>query len=423
MDIDHLAEDLFEEIVGIATVDAHEHLPTEESRVARQLDFFSLFEHYCTGDLVAAGATGEDFAFWRDQEAPLGERWQRFRPFLSAIRTGGYARSALIVVRELLGFDDLDDETYEAVSRKLQEENTAGVYDRILKEQCNLAACIQCWHLGESFADYFYHLAPGPQVVDVMNQQKVNQLSRHYDVSIHSLDGLLACMSKVVEGWRADPTVVGIKSAHAYARSIGFQKTLRGDAERAFNKILTHETHSISLHEAIPLQDFLMFELTARAAACGLPMVFHTGIQAGNQNRILNTNPLLLQPLLEEFPDARFDLFHGGMPWVREIAILAKYFPNVYLNMVWMHIINPAQARSALSEWLDMVPNSKIFGFGGDYGIVEKVYGHLRIAQRNIARVLAEKVQEGAYSRAEAGMVARRLMYENPKAFYKLDGI
>jgi predicted TIM-barrel fold metal-dependent hydrolase len=150
-------------------------------------------------------------------------------------------------------------------------------------------------------------------------------------------------------------------------------------------------------------------------------MVFHTGIQAGNFNRIANANPLHLQPLLEEFPRARIDLFHGGMPWVREIGILAKYFPGVHLNMAWMHIINPAQARSALSEWLDIVPNTKIFGFGGDYHIVEKVYGHLKLARQNIARVLAEKVAEGAFSRAEASRIARRLMLENPRDFYALN--
>jgi hypothetical protein len=109
------------------------------------------------------------------------------------------------------------------------------------------------------------------------------------------------------------------------------------------------------------------------------------------------------------------------MPWVREIAVLAKYFPGVHLNMAWMHIINPVQARSALSEWLEMVPNNKIFGFGGDYSIVEKVYGHLTLARQNIAAVLAEKITVGAMSRSEAVVIARRLLFENPREFYELD--
>ena len=421
MDSAHTAQELIAELKGIPTVDAHEHLPPEASRLKERRDFYSLFQHYCAADLVSAGATQEEMALFANQELDLAARWEAFRPYLDAIRTGGYARSALAFVRDILGFDDLSDETYAAVSAKLEEINKPGLYDHILRERCNIAACIQCWRLDDGpYPDYFYHLAPGPEVTDLGSQPAIDKLAGQCDHAIHSLDDALACMTHQVEQWRAHPKVVGVKSAHAYGRSIAFQKVTRHDAEVVFSQVLTHEGHTLSPHEMIPLQDFLMFELLARLEATGLPMVFHTGLQAGNFNRIANANPLRLQPLLEEFPRAKIDLFHGGMPWVREIAVLAKYFPGVHLNMAWMHIINPAQARSALSEWLDMVPNTKIFGFGGDYGIVEKVYGHLKLARQNIALVLAEKIAIGAISRSEASRVAQRLMFDNANEFYGL---
>lgn len=67
-----------------------------------------------------------------------------------------------------------------------------------------------------------------------------------------------------------------------------------------------------------------------------------------------------------------------------------------------------------------MVPNNKIFGFGGDYSIVEKVYGHLTLARRNIAAVLADKIEIGAMSRSEASVIGRRLLCDNPRDFYQL---
>ena len=421
MSTDNLAADILDELVHLPTVDAHEHLPTEASRMDTPRDFFSLFQHYCTGDLVAAGATGEDMAAFANRELPLVDRWERFSPFLSAIRTGAYARAALIFVRDVLGFPDLNGDTFEAVSEKLQEINTPGLYDRILRDRCNIAACIECWCLGNSpYPEYFYHLAPGPELVDLGNRQALDQLAAKNDHAIHSLDDVLQCMTATIDRWRSDPKVVGVKSAHAYGRSIGFQKVERQDAERVLSRMLVDGREALSGPETVVLQDFLVFELLARVDAVGLAMVFHTGLQAGNYNRIANANPLLLQPLLEAFPRARIDLFHGGMPWVREIGVLAKYFPGVHLNMAWMHIINPAQARSALSEWLDMVPNTKIFGFGGDYSIVEKVYGHLKLARENVAAVLAEKVRGGVVSRREASVLARRLMFDNPNEFYRL---
>ncbi len=420
--IDPLERELVEELETIQTVDAHEHLPPECSRIGVQRDFYTLFEHYCRGDLVAAGATNDELQFFADRDQPLGERWKRFKPFFEAIRTGAYARSALLVIRDLLGIDELTEQTYPEVGARLTAMNKEGLYEKILREHCNLAACIACWCLDDAadYPDYFYHLAPSPQVLDLTSEQALSSLGRSCNRSIHSLDDALACMTEIVERWAADPRVVGIKVGHAYQRSLAFQKVTRHEAEMVFNCILTNEGHQLSGREAIPLQDFLLFQLVARADAVALPMVFHTGLQAGNLNRVRNADPLLLQTVLEEFPRAKFDLFHGGMPWVREIAVLAKYFPNVHLNMAWMHIISPAQARSALSEWLDMVPNTKIFGFGGDYGIVEKVYGHLVLARQNIAAVLAEKIHTGAFSRSLASQVAQRLMFDNPNRFYGL---
>lgn len=419
--MDTLTTDILEEIAAIPTIDAHEHLPPEKDFLSEGHDFYSLFEHYCTEDLAAAGAAPAELALFANRELPLAERWHKFSPFFDAIRTGGYARSVLWVVRDLLGLPDLTGENYVEIGERLRALEKPGLYDVILRERCNLAACIDCWYLDRTpYPDYFFHLTGGHDVVNMMSLKALDQLAEQCNRVVHRLDDVLACMTLIVDRWRANPQVVGIKSIHAYQRSIAFQKVTHHEAELVFNRIRAHPDHTLSLAEAQPLQDFLMFELAARAEAVGLPLVIHTGLQSGSGNRVLNANPLLLQTLLEEFPRARFDLFHGGMPWVREIAVLAKYFPGVHLNMAWMHIISPAQSRVALSEWLDLVPNTKIFGFGGDYHNVELVYGHLKMARQNIARVLAEKVQEGSFSRSEASRVARRLMFDNPNEFYRL---
>jgi predicted TIM-barrel fold metal-dependent hydrolase len=417
--MDGLASELCEEIAAIPTVDAHEHLVPEAEALGKPADFYSLFEHYCPGDLVAAGAGETEIKEFGDRNLPEAARWERFKPYLSRIRTGSYACSALIVVRDLLGLPGLDDGTYAEVGRRLRALRQPGLYQRILRERCNIAACIQCVQLKDMGPGYFHHLAPSEEVVDVAGPRDVKRLSERLGRDVRSLDDAVECMEKVVSEWASTPRVVGIKSAHAYGCTLGFRKVEGSDASAAFRRILASEAGA-DPQDAGLVQDFLMFKLAACAASADLALVIHTGLQAGNYGRITDANPLLLQALIEENRGTRFDLFHGGTPWVREIAVLAKYFPNVHLNMAWMHIISPAQARAALSEWLDMVPNTKIFGFGGDYSIVEKVYGHLKMARQDIACVLAEKVREGAWSRAEASLVARRLMRDNAAEFYRI---
>jgi len=67
-----------------------------------------------------------------------------------------------------------------------------------------------------------------------------------------------------------------------------------------------------------------------------------------------------------------------------------------------------------------MVPWSKIIGFGGDYDVVEKVYGHLILARQVIAKALASKVCDGSMTLDKAVSLAHHMLYQNPKNLYKL---
>jgi hypothetical protein len=77
--------------------------------------------------------------------------------------------------------------------------------------------------------------------------------------------------------------------------------------------------------------------------------------------------------------------------------------------------------RSALDEWLDLVPVNKTIAFGGDYAKpVEKIFGHLTMAREDIARVLAARVADRLMTETQAVDVAHRWFYENPKELYRL---
>jgi len=98
--------------------------------------------------------------------------------------------------------------------------------------------------------------------------------------------------------------------------------------------------------------------------------------------------------------------------------VLAKLFPNVYVDFCWAHIISGSAARRTLHEMLETVPVNKIFGYGGDYRFVELSYAHAQMARRNIAQVLAEKVESGFATEDEALEIARLLLHDNPARLF-----
>ena len=236
-------------------------------------------------------------------------------------------------------------------------------------------------------------------------------------MAIHSLDDLVKAMQTALESYVANG-VIGIKSGLAYDRTLQYDKVCRSEAETTFNRIASHLSEGPSWLEAKPLQDYMMHQVIQATIEARLPLQLHTGLQEGNENIITNANPTHLINLFIEYREAKFDLFHGGYPYMHEWATLAKNFANVYADLSWIHIISPEIGRRLLHELIETVPGNKIMAFGGDAVTVEMAYGHSRMARQVVARVLSEKVSEGYMTEDEAAALARKILRDNPAALF-----
>ena len=265
----------------------------------------------------------------------------------------------------------------------------------------------------------------------VDNRNDLEDLERRSGCSIHSAGQLRDVMWSYLEQRMELKKTVALKNYLAYNRSIYFQRTTLAEADRSFGLIFdgkhphysSHwlKTHHRSWDEMAPLQNFLVHESIRFAGDHNIVYQIHTGLQAGHTNEIAESRPSLLTNLFREYREVKFVLFHGGFPYCREWGTLGKNFPNVYLDLCWMSIVSPATCVQMLDEWLDYVPNNKLFGFGGDLELVESIHGHLEQARDNIARALAVKVDRGDYDKNTALEIAENMLFNNPKNLYKLD--
>jgi hypothetical protein len=233
---------------------------------------------------------------------------------------------------------------------------------------------------------------------------------------VHSFARYLQALDGAFE-WAVQEGAVGIKSGLAYERSLYYERVSLSEAERIWTKGLAN----VSAGERKAFQDAMMHAVCERCARYHLPFQIHSGIQAGNFNTLANANPLHLTNLFQTYPDARFDLFHGGYPFTSEAGLMAKYFPNVYVDGCWLAHISPAAYKRALDEWIEIVPANKIFAWGGDHGIMDHSYASLLLAKDLIAEVLARKVADGYFSERVALHLAQRIVGQNGWEVYKFE--
>ena len=416
-------DQLMELLMQMEIVDTHEHLPSEKARVESTPDFSTLFCHYCRSDLCAAGMTQSELDTFLSPTTAVDEKWRIFKPYYRQIQDGSYARAAHIAMEKFYGLSRLTSlKDAKAVTDAIRKANKPGLYKKVLKDACKIRISLTSGGIHED-KDYF------ASVVNLYDETEVTKFSIRGiedDLGV-SCGNLSSYMDAVWERCRRykEQGMIGIKVGVAYARDLHFAPRTHAEAEEVFLRI-TEEGYGwrstiLGYEEMRPLHDYMIHRMAEIAGEMDIPMVFHTGLQTCQDHKPDDSRPLQLWNLLHRYRGTDFVILHAGFPWMEEAAMLAKQYPNAYLDMAWAHLMSPEIATRALKTWVDMVPMSKIMGFGGDYSVVEKVYGHLTLARQNIARALAEKVETGALTLPRAKAWIQAILWGNPKRVYRLD--
>jgi hypothetical protein len=208
---------------------------------------------------------------------------------------------------------------------------------------------------------------------------------------------------------------VCVKNSMAYGRSLDYEKVSEEEATVLYQK----PSSSLDPEEEKKLQDFMFHWIIEKSIEYDLPIQIHTGYLAGNGNWLENGRPVKLNNLFLEYPEATFILFHGGFPWTGEYASLAKMFPNVYLDLVWLPQISRQKAVQSLNVMLDAVPYNKFF-WGGDCHFIEESVGSLEFGKEVVVEVLTGRIERGLLTVAVAREILLRIFRENAVDVFRL---
>jgi glucuronate isomerase len=140
------------------------------------------------------------------------------------------------------------------------------------------------------------------------------------------------------------------------------------------------------------------------------PLPFETG------SRVSQRTLAQVAEMIARHPRLRFQCFLASRHANQSLCTLARELPNFSLAGYWWHNFFPDAIRQIIAERLDMLPLNRQVGFFSDAYCVEWVYAKAVIVRKQMARVLAEKMAQGQYSKEEALSVARAILFESPQA-------
>jgi uncharacterized protein len=221
--------------------------------------------------------------------------------------------------------------------------------------------------------------------------------------------------------------VVAVKFLAAYARTLDFQPVTTEAAAAAYSRAAAGGVLDAAQTKA--LEDYLFYEICARAGAHQLVVHIHTGNGNGPYFNNAGADPLLLEAALNSkaLRNTRFVLLHGGWPFALHAqAMMDK--PNTYADFSaqTFYLTTPALAE-VLRGWLAWHPEKVLFGSDAysdantplsDYE--EKQVLMAQKSRRALAIALTAMMRDHEITQARAIEIARMVMRANAVALYRL---
>ncbi len=241
------------------------------------------------------------------------------------------------------------------------------------------------------------------------NGNSAHELLQRAGLKADSFDEYLVALDQLVAGLAARGQVA-LKNALAYDRDIHFDEPDEGLARAAWGRAAPPPA------ERKAFGDFIVDHLCRIAATRDVPVQMHLGTGI-----IRSSHPLGVAGLVERHPRTRFLLMHLAYPWSRDLLGMAFVYRNIWLDLTWSFLLSPSHFKLALHEAIEVLPNESRMMLGGDNWHVEETYGAMQTARQLIAEVLEEKLAAGYFSRATAERLARRILHDNARDFFRLD--
>ena len=216
---------------------------------------------------------------------------------------------------------------------------------------------------------------------------------------------------------------MALKSIVAYRSGLAVQTVPASEACRMFEQLKEIvERHGRIRLTAKVLLDYCVGIALEEAQRLELPVQFHTGFGDPDID-LLTANPAWLRPIIADprFAGVPIVLLHMGYPYIRESALLASLYPDVYVDLsLVVPLLRPVLPH-VLRELLALAPPTKIL-YGSDaHSQPEMFWLGARYGRWALGKILAEWIDDNTIEEHEALEIAQRICFRNALALYRLD--
>jgi len=435
-----LLSDIKKEIDQIPMVNAHDHIECQGKIMesAKNISFLynlllvssnNNFLSYLPDEAWRTAQTelyygDERGLIYNTEEKDLNKIWEKIKPVINYGLSSPHYRMFMRASKSLfnLDYDHLNSkEKWFDLSNKISEANRKKEwYGFVLKEKANTCCnIVMRGSIPDIKEDYFYPAIIMDDFLSGYDNGVLLELEEKYDFEVNDFEDFLSLIDKAFKV-SINKGAVTVKNWSAYKRGLDFKNVTKRDAIKAFQPVI-HQgwaRKSIDYFDIRNFQDYIMHKIIENCIEYDIPIQIHTGPPAP----IVNSNPIQLIELIEQYPAAKFVILHVGGPYAGEFAVMTKFNSNIFIDLAWLlnSYPGPSGVKRLLNEWLEVIPWDK-FVWGADGCAVEYTYGFVMTAREVLTEVLTQKIQENFVNEETAIEIGKKIIRDNALNLYKIN--
>lgn len=381
---------------------------------------------YARTDLCNSGIDLNHFDTICDHNIDLNERAQLAERVLNKIQFTGYGEASQILLKDVFGITELNQEQILAAQQRIDHWNTpGGAYelmhgignihhtqsDVLNRSPTGVVPDYACEH-PEFFHNDLTWWNFCNSIIDT------DALAEITGITVTSVQDLRKVMGSIFDQY-AD-MAIAVKSQHGYQRTLLWEERSDAEADLALQAVLKGEADK---DQRIILGDWCWARGVELSIDHHIPMKLHTGHNDGN-NFMQQSNgiPGNLCNIVRHYPECNFLLLHCSYPFFDQALSMFKHYTNVYGEMSWTWATNPHATRNFIRSAIHTLPLNKIFCYGSDSNIFYATSMAIQ-ARKHLTRALSDEVADGYLNVDQACDIATRIMVQNQVDFFNIDEI
>jgi glucuronate isomerase len=436
MDAITLARDIEQSLKEVPLLDVHTHVDAEHL-TARGLHDLFLY-HMVVSDLASAGCPDRSRLPEEPGDAEAASRIERALPFLPAIRNTSCSWGLRMLLEELYGWKKpITAESWRTLDGIIRERSRDPRWPAAVLDRAGIRrSCTELWRRKDGRADELFQyslewaffarcqwgefdtalyelekawsdgkpgaplpIAPGAgRPATARTVRTVKDVHDALDAYVKAIpDGVLSTAQHI-------STDISFRDVDERTMAGALKRRARAGAEE--RDIYASYVTEGFLQRLEARRSSVVFQFSLGAE----PLPYETG------SRLSQSTMAELAALVSRHQKISFQCFLSSAHANQTLCTLARELPNFSLCGYWWHNFFPPFIERVLRERLDMLSTARQVGFFSDAYTLEWSWAKAAMVRRIMAKVLADKVAIGQYSKADALDISREILYETPQA-------